>query len=70
MRPRPQPDPLVGLGVIEPEADEGVRRSPSQFANAGEGNVYFEAHVEYLMRVLGIVQQDGSVVLCGEFGLN
>ncbi len=40
----------------------------ARHANAGEGNVYFKTHVEYLKRVLGIVEQGGSVLLCGDYG--
>lgn len=37
-------------------------------ANAEEGNVYFDAHVRFLKRVLGVVEQGGSAQLCGGFG--
>jgi hypothetical protein len=54
--------------VPEIELTPALVRVASQHANAGEGNVYFEAHVEYLKRVLGIVEQGGSVLLCSGFG--
>lgn len=57
----PRPIPQIELSPPLLEA-------ASQFANAGEGNVYFKAHVEYLKRLLGIVEQGGSVLLCDEFG--
>ncbi len=37
-----------------------------EFANAGQGNVYFKAHVEYLQRLVAVLQDGGSVVCaCG-----
>jgi hypothetical protein len=57
--PYPVPDIELSPALLE---------VASQFANAGEGNVYFEAHVEYLKRLLGVVAQGGSVLLCDEFG--
>jgi hypothetical protein len=39
-----------------------------QYANAGEGNVYFKAHVDYLKRLLETVEKGGSLLLCNEFG--
>jgi len=39
-----------------------------QHANAGEGNVYFTAHMNYLKRALGVIQSGGSALLCSEFG--
>jgi len=40
----------------------------SRHANAAEGNIYFEAAIRYLKRLLDIVAQGGSVLLCDEFG--
>lgn len=40
-----------------------------RFANAGEGNAYFQAHVEFLQRVLGAVEQGGSALLTSQLGL-
>jgi hypothetical protein len=60
-RSGPQPVPEIDLSPA-------LLETASQFANAGEGNVYFKAHVEYLKRVLGVVEQGGSVLLCDEFG--
>ncbi len=57
----PQPVPDVEL---TPE----LIRVASAHANAGEGNVYFKAHVEFLKRVLGVVEQGGSALLCSNFG--
>jgi hypothetical protein len=57
----PQPVPEVDLSPA-------LLETASQFANAGEGNVYFRAHVDQLKRLLGIVEQGGSVLLCGEYG--
>jgi len=50
--------------VPEIELSPALLETASQFANAGEGNVYFKAHVDYLKRLLGIVEQGGSVLLC------
>jgi len=38
------------------------------FSNADEGNVYYNAHVEYLQHVLAVVREGGSALLAGEFG--
>jgi hypothetical protein len=39
-----------------------------EFSNADEGNVYYEAHIEYLQRIVNIVQRGGSALLTGRFG--
>lgn len=39
-----------------------------RYANAGPGNPYYDAHVEYLQGVVGIVEGGGSALLAGEFG--
>ena len=51
----------------EMELTPALLEVASRFANAGAGNVYFDTHVEYLKRVLGICRQGGSALLCGEF---
>jgi hypothetical protein len=61
-------DPLAPEPVPEIELNPALIEVASQFANAGEGNVYFRAHVECLKRLLGVVQKGGSVLLCGDFG--
>jgi hypothetical protein len=55
--PNPAPEIELSSALIE---------VASQFANAGEGNVYFKEHVAFLKRLLGIVEQikasrDGQV---------
>jgi hypothetical protein len=57
--PRPVPEIDLSAALLE---------TASQFANAGEGNVYFRAHVDNLKRLLGIVEGGGSVLLAGECG--
>lgn len=57
--PQPVPDIELTAALIE---------TASRHANADEGNVYFNAHIEFLKRVLGIVEQGGSALLCGDFG--
>jgi len=57
----PQPVPEIELSAALVEI-------ASQHANAGEGNVYFKSHIEYLKRMLGVVERGGSALLCGEFG--
>jgi len=52
----------------EIELSTALLESAAEFANAGEGNVYFDAHVKYLRSALGIVEQGGSALLCSEFG--
>jgi len=39
----------------------------STFANAGEGNAFFRAHVDHLKRVLAVAEKGGSVVLESDF---
>lgn len=39
-----------------------------EFSNANEGNVYYRAHIEYLQRIVDIMQKGGSALLAGEFG--
>ena len=56
---RPVPEVKLSPALIE---------AASRHANAGEGNVYFEAAIKYLKRLLGIVEEGGSVLLCDEFG--
>ena len=61
------------LGAGEPETPD-VPLSPTlvevarKFSNADEGNVYYKAHIEYLQRIISIVQNGGSALLAGEFG--
>jgi hypothetical protein len=39
-----------------------------KYSNAQEGNVYYEAHIEFLQRIVSVVQKGGSALLKGEFG--
>jgi hypothetical protein len=43
-------------------------KAAASFSNAGPGNVYYEAHVNYLKRMLGVVEQGGSALLSDQFG--
>jgi hypothetical protein len=61
-------DQVGKYSVPEIEPSPALIGVASRFANASEGNVYFEAHVDYMKRVLGIAKQGGSVLLCSEFG--
>jgi hypothetical protein len=60
-------------GAGQPETPE-MELSPKlieiarEFSNADEGNVYYDAHLNYLRRILGNVQNGGSALLLGEFG--
>jgi len=60
------------LGVGEPLPD--IMLSPAlieaarKYSNAGEGNVYYRAHIDYLERIVGLVRKGGSALLAGEFG--
>ena len=58
---KPQPVPKINL-------TPDLIAVASRFANAGEGNVFFDTHIKYLNRVLGIVECGGSVLLCSDFG--
>lgn|ERR1035438_2549966 len=67
---------LAGFDFIEllPREVPSMTLAPSLIdlahsqANAGDDSIYFQAHVEYLKRVLGVVERGGSALLCGEFG--
>jgi hypothetical protein len=39
-----------------------------QFSNADEGNVYYKAHIDYLQRIVDVLEMGGSALLAGEFG--
>jgi hypothetical protein len=54
--------------VPEMELTPSLLEVASKFANAETGNIYFDTHVEYLKRVLGVCRQGGSALLAGEFG--
>ncbi|MGD0231252.1 MAG: hypothetical protein ABSC19_12985 [Syntrophorhabdales bacterium] len=61
------------LGPGKPETPD-IRLSPAlievarDFSNAEEGNVYYESHIEYLQRIVSVIQNGGSALLAGEFG--
>jgi hypothetical protein len=55
--------PLPEIQLTAPLLDVAA-----QFANAGPGNAFFKAHIEYLKLALGIVAQGGSALMCSEFG--
>jgi hypothetical protein len=50
--------------TLSPALIEAAR----EFSNAEEGNVYYEAHIEYLQRIVSVVRKGGSALLAGEFG--
>jgi hypothetical protein len=54
--------------IPEIELSESLLNAASQYSNAGEGNVYFDSAVKYLKRLLAIVEDGGSVLVCGDFG--
>jgi len=39
-----------------------------KFSNAEEGNVYYKAHIEFLKRIVSVLQKGGSALLVGSFG--
>ena len=61
------------LGIRKTEMPE-IALSPAlieaarKFSNAQEGNIYYEAHIEYLQRIVGVLQKGGSALLAGQFG--
>jgi len=61
------------LGVGKPQTAD-ITLSPAltevvrTFSNAEEGNVYYNAHIEYLQRIVNTVRKGGSALLFGEFG--
>jgi hypothetical protein len=61
-------DPLAKQPVPDIQLSPALLEIAATFANAGEGNVYFRAHVEHLKRLLGVVEQGGSVLLSSEYG--
>ncbi len=46
--------------VPEVELSQALIETAAQSSNAGEGSVYFKAHVDYLKRLIGLVEQGGS----------
>lgn len=50
------------------ELSAGLVAAATKYANAGEGNVYFDAAVEFLTRLVHVLQQGGSALVCGTFG--
>jgi hypothetical protein len=40
----------------------------AEHSNASEGNVYYDAHVQYLQRLFGVISVGGSVLCEGAFG--
>src|ERR1019366_7002224 len=62
-------DPAGPMRVLsEIELSPALLRAASRYANAGEGNVYYKSAVTYLKRLLSIVENGGSVLICGDFG--
>src|SRR6266850_2461061 len=57
-----------GLTVPEIELSPSLVQLASKFANAEDGNIYFKAHIDHLKRVLGVVEQGGSALMCDDFG--
>ncbi len=63
----------VRLGPGKPETPD-IPLSPAlievarEFSNAEEGNVYCKAHIKYLQRIVGLLQNGGSALLAGDFG--
>src|ERR1019366_4031737 len=56
---RPVPDIELSPALVE---------AASRHAQAGEGNVYFRAATDHLKRLLAIIEQGGSLLICDEFG--
>jgi hypothetical protein len=54
--------------IPRPELPPDLLPLISHYSNAGEGNVYYKAHAEYLQRLFGVVAQGGSVLCEGAFG--
>ncbi len=46
---------------------EDLLKAAREFSNADHGNVYYEAHVKYLKRVVGVVKTGGSALFRGQF---
>jgi hypothetical protein len=61
-------DQRLALPVPDIDLSPALLAVAAEFANAGEGNVYFTAHVQYLKRMLGVVEEGGSPLLYGKFG--
>jgi hypothetical protein len=64
---------LPKVGVGKPETPN-IKLSPQlilqarQFSNAEEGNVFFTAHINFLRRIVNVLQNGGSALLRGKFG--
>ncbi len=50
--------------TLSPPLIDGART----FSNADEGDVYYEAHIDFLQRIVGVLQRGGSALLASEFG--
>jgi len=57
------PQPVPDIDLAPP-----LLQLASEHANAGEGNVYYKTHVDFLKRTLGVVAGGGSALLCSSFG--
>lgn len=49
------------------ELSEPLLQVASEFSNAGAGNVYYDAHVDFLQRLVSVLEQGGSIVCDGKF---
>lgn len=56
------------LGIQDVKLSSALVEVVRNFSNAEEANVYYRAHIEYLQRIISIVQNEGSALLSGEFG--
>lgn len=61
----------IGVGKSEtPDImlSPALIKEAQKFSNAQEGNVYYNAHIKYLQRIVSIVQKGGSALIKGKFG--
>jgi hypothetical protein len=54
--------------VPDIELSQDLLQVAAQRANASQGSVYFDAHVDFLKRLLGTVENGGSALLASSFG--
>jgi hypothetical protein len=50
------------------ELSSALIETSRQYSNADLGNPYYKAHVEYLQRIVDVLQNGGSALLAGRFG--
>ena len=53
--------------ISEEEVSSALRDIASEFSNAGHGNPYYNAHIEFIGKLLAVLKAGGSIICEGEF---